>query len=177
MPADIDPGLLTEAIVTYTGGTEGERMPRSSVASTPTPLGPSGEPHFLSVDELVADARRDRSGLRKQRRRPTDRTAADRRASRSARRLEGDHPMNQAEFDRIVQDERLGRWLLRAEPSGASANKVCLFEKQGTWYTLTTDERAGVIETTRRSFGAESEALADALEGLRFLKHLLNFRA
>ncbi len=85
--------------------------------------------------------------------------------------------MNRSDFDEVVRAERLGRWLARSEPSGATANKLCLFERAGTWYTVTTDERAGVIETTRRSYSNQSEALADALEGLRFLKDFLSFRA
>ena len=85
--------------------------------------------------------------------------------------------MNEAEFDAIVTDERLGRWLAKSKPGGTTANKVCVFEENGVWFTVTTDERAGIIESTRRSFADEHEALADALEGLRFLKDLSGFRA
>lgn len=84
--------------------------------------------------------------------------------------------MQMTEFDAIVAEERLTRWLRRGEPSGTAANKVCLFERGGIWQTVMTDERAGEIDATRRSFHTESAALDDALEGLRFLKDLLDFR-
>lgn len=85
--------------------------------------------------------------------------------------------MNATQFDEMVRTEHLGRWLARSEPSGATANKLCLFERDGTWCTVATDERAGVIETTRRSYSNQSEAFADAVEGLRLLKDFLSFRA
>ncbi|NYF15248.1 hypothetical protein HDC37_000060 [Microbacterium sp. AK009] len=84
--------------------------------------------------------------------------------------------MNESVFDEVVQAERLERWLTRSEPTGATANRLCLFERDGTWYTVVTDERAGVIETTRRSYRDRSEALADAVEGLRFLRDFLSSR-
>ncbi|MEZ3162031.1 hypothetical protein AB1K54_16060 [Microbacterium sp. BWT-B31] len=85
--------------------------------------------------------------------------------------------MDEAEFEKAVVEERLGRWLARSRPGGTTANKVCVFEDYGAWRTLVTDERAGVLEGTRREFATESEALADALDSLRLLKDLLTFRA
>ncbi|GAA1923495.1 hypothetical protein GCM10009775_14830 [Microbacterium aoyamense] len=52
---------------------------------------------------------------------------------------------------------------------------MCVFERDGSWHTVTTDERSGVIESTRRTFPDESAALVDALEGARLLKDLLTF--
>lgn len=80
--------------------------------------------------------------------------------------------MDRAEFEARVETERLRRWLSLAEPRGTSADRVCVWQHHDQWRIAITDERAGVIETTRRAFETESAALADALSGLRMLKSL-----
>lgn len=81
--------------------------------------------------------------------------------------------MDKDEFVKVVTAERLQRWLWMDEPRGTSADKVCVWSSDdGVWRTAITDERAGIVETTRRSFETESDALSDALEQLRMLQTL-----
>lgn len=78
-----------------------------------------------------------------------------------------------ADFDRIVSEERLARWLEFMPPTGTSANKVCVWSGGGAgWFTATTDERAGVMEPSPRHFSNEGDALQNALDNLRYLSDL-----
>lgn len=80
--------------------------------------------------------------------------------------------MERAEFKARREAERLRRWLSLGPPRGTSADRVCVWQDGEQWRIAITNERAGVIETTRRAFETESVALADALSGLRMLKSL-----
>ena len=81
--------------------------------------------------------------------------------------------MDLDEFERRVSDARLGRWVYTGAPRGSSSDKVCVYQQDGDWQYVITDERAGVIEQTRRRFATESEALEGALEAAEDLKAIL----
>jgi hypothetical protein len=78
-----------------------------------------------------------------------------------------------AEVADAAREERLSRWLQVGAPGGTSANKVCVFQSDDTWTVVITDERAGVIETSRRQFDSEAAAVEEALDSARMLKTLL----
>jgi len=80
------------------------------------------------------------------------------------------------EFNQIVDTERLGKYLHVGVPDGTTSNKVCVFQDGTRWVTVTTDERASIIDKTLRTFEDESEALEDALEALRFERDLIEYR-
>jgi hypothetical protein len=78
--------------------------------------------------------------------------------------------MNRVEAEAIIADEALGRFVRFGVPDGTAADKACLFDVDGAWITLMTDERAVVQERTVRRFAAESEALYDLIDALRVLQ-------
>ncbi|CAH0203013.1 hypothetical protein [Microbacterium sp. Bi128] len=80
------------------------------------------------------------------------------------------------EFDQIVETERLRKYLHMGVPDGTTSNKVCVFQDGTRWVTVTTDERASVIDKTLRTFEDELDALEDALEALRFERDLVEYR-
>lgn len=79
-------------------------------------------------------------------------------------------------FEQIVEAERLGKYLHVGVPDGTTSNKVCVFQDGTGWVTVSTDERASIIDKTLRTFEDESEALEDALEALRFERDLIEYR-
>lgn len=81
--------------------------------------------------------------------------------------------MTIAEVAGAAREERLSRWLHVGPPSGTSANKVCVFGGEGMWTVVITDERAGVIDASRREFDSESAAVEEALDSARMLRTLL----
>ena len=83
--------------------------------------------------------------------------------------------MDRAAFDRVVAEERLGRYLHYGPPTGTAASKVCLWSGGG-WFVAVTDERAGTEEGTWRAYADEESALVSALDQLRYLEGLRNFR-
>jgi hypothetical protein len=78
-----------------------------------------------------------------------------------------------AEVASVAREERISRWLHVGPPSGTSANKVCVFGGDGIWTVVITDERAGLIGTSRREFDSESAAVEEALDSARMLRTLL----
>lgn len=80
------------------------------------------------------------------------------------------------EFHDIVDSERLRRFLNEGAPEGSTSSKVCVFKNGAQWVTLHTYERAAVITRTRRTFDTRAEALEDAVNGLRLLRDLEEFR-
>lgn len=80
------------------------------------------------------------------------------------------------EFSDVVDEERLRRFLHEGAPLGTTSSNVCVFQDGPRWVTLHTDERATVITETRRTFTAQPEALDDAVNGLRFIRDLAEFR-
>lgn len=80
------------------------------------------------------------------------------------------------EFEKIVEAERLGKYLRMGAPDGTTSNRVCVFADGARWVTVSTDERASIIEKTLRTFDNESDALEDALEALRLERDLIEYR-
>jgi len=81
------------------------------------------------------------------------------------------------EFEQVVEAEHLRKYLHMGAPDGTTSNKVCVFQDGTRWVTVTTDERAAVIEKTLRTFEDKSDALEDAIEALRFERDLVEYRA
>ena len=80
------------------------------------------------------------------------------------------------DFYDVVEKEHLRKFLHEGAPLGTTSSKVCVFQDGPRWVTLHTDERAAVITRTRRTFTAQPEALDDAVNGLRFIRDLAEFR-
>jgi hypothetical protein len=80
-------------------------------------------------------------------------------------------------FHDIVDSERLHRFLNEGAPEGSASSKVCVFQDGARWVTLHTDERAAVITKAHKTFDTRAEALEDAVNGLRFLRDLEEFRS
>lgn len=80
------------------------------------------------------------------------------------------------DFYDVVEKEHLGNFLHEGAPLGTTSSKVCVFQDGLRWVTLLTDERAAVITGTRRTCTSRPEALDDAVNGLRFVRDLEEFR-
>lgn len=77
-----------------------------------------------------------------------------------------------AEIEGVARAERLNRYLHVGAPQGTTSNKVCVYVDGERWLVVITDERAGVIESSRRTFSSEAEAVAEALDSARMLRSL-----
>lgn len=74
----------------------------------------------------------------------------------------------------VARRERLSRWLQVGRPGGTSVNKVCVFADEGSWTVVITDERAAVVDSSRRKFASEAAAVDEALDSARMLRALLS---
>lgn len=74
----------------------------------------------------------------------------------------------------VARRERLSRLLQVGRPGGTSANKVCVFADEGSWTVVITDERAAVVDSSRRKFESEAAAVDEALDSARMLRALLS---
>lgn len=74
----------------------------------------------------------------------------------------------------VARRDRLSRWLQVGRPGGTSVNKVCVFADEGSWTVVITDERAAVVDSSRRKFASEAAAVDEALDSARMLRALLN---
>lgn len=84
--------------------------------------------------------------------------------------------MNRSGIAAILRSEGLEGYAYFGIPDGGSVDKVCLFERDGVWQTVVTDERAVLQAGTARSYGSETEALTDFVEALRVMKSFKEFR-
>lgn len=83
--------------------------------------------------------------------------------------------MDNEQVKTIIEAEGLGRFAHFGPPDGGIANKVCVFSHNGKWITVSTDERAVVLQATIREFETEGLAFADFIDALRVIKNYLNF--
>lgn len=74
----------------------------------------------------------------------------------------------------VARRERPSRLLQVGRPGGTSANKVCVFADEGSWTVVITDERAAVVDSSRRKFESEAAAVDEALDSARMLRALLS---
>ena len=84
--------------------------------------------------------------------------------------------MQIGEFHRIVDAERLRRFLHEGAPEESPSSRVCVFPDGAQWATVWTDERAAVVTKTRRTFDSRREALDEAVDALRLLRDLEEYR-
>lgn len=84
--------------------------------------------------------------------------------------------MRTDEFHDIVDAEHLRRFLHEGAPNESTSSKVCVLPDGAQWVTVCTDERAAVVTNTRRTFDSQLEALDDAVDALRLLRDLEEYR-
>ena len=83
--------------------------------------------------------------------------------------------IDNAQAKTIIDAEGLGGFAHFGPPDNGTVNKVCVFSHDGKWVTVSTDERAVVLQATIREYETEGLALTDFIDALRVIRSYQNF--